>query len=511
MNNEEDFHLEQAKLRSEIRLKDGRGKPIDILANYIHNAGDPDAAESEMANMQEPYAIFAGLSIEDVEDLFEDIKVYKQMEQDSNPEFWEDMRKVAEYELERKTRFRSLANKKLPPAVRRALDIGITRQVEEQIVELLRKKTVDELERMQEGIKRKVVVESSVGGIDASYWERMVVESDAALAKARLRAMHQQYLEDKLLILREKAAAEAGGGAAGAEAGTGSGDEGSSDDEIFFDEEDLLAIEEGDTEGAAAAAAAEALQISIEPPMLPFGEKGVVGLLDPAADLMHLQKARRRVLIEARKKSFAAAARLRARNNRARSSSAAAASSGAGSLAGDTSEETHIHRGNFIERAFMRQYKKEKMSPDESEFAGEVKVRYTQSANAKMALWREKHKPRKPRYFNRVHTGFEWNRYNQTHYDGDNPPPKIVQGYKFNLFYPDLIHPDETPSFTVTPVPGEEGFAILKFSAGPPYEDIAFKIVDRKWEYGHRGGFRSEFRNNVLQVWFHFQRERYRR
>merc|ERR1712039_452075 len=23
------------------------------------------------------------------------------------------------------------------------------------------------------------------------------------------------------------------------------------------------------------------------------------------------------------------------------------------------------------------------------------------------------------------------------HYDHDNPPPKIVQGYKFNIFYPD--------------------------------------------------------------------------
>lgn len=29
--------------------------------------------------------------------------------------------------------------------------------------------------------------------------------------------------------------------------------------------------------------------------------------------------------------------------------------------------------------------------------------------------------------------GFEWNKYNQTHYDVDNPPPKIVQGYKFNV------------------------------------------------------------------------------
>jgi hypothetical protein len=29
--------------------------------------------------------------------------------------------------------------------------------------------------------------------------------------------------------------------------------------------------------------------------------------------------------------------------------------------------------------------------------------------------------------------GFEWNKYNQTHYDVDNPPPKIVQGYRFNV------------------------------------------------------------------------------
>ena len=29
--------------------------------------------------------------------------------------------------------------------------------------------------------------------------------------------------------------------------------------------------------------------------------------------------------------------------------------------------------------------------------------------------------------------GYEWNKYNQTHYDSDNPPPKIVQGYKFNV------------------------------------------------------------------------------
>jgi hypothetical protein len=31
--------------------------------------------------------------------------------------------------------------------------------------------------------------------------------------------------------------------------------------------------------------------------------------------------------------------------------------------------------------------------------------------------WEDKFRARKPRFFNRVHTGFEWNKYNQTHYE----------------------------------------------------------------------------------------------
>lgn len=41
--------------------------------------------------------------------------------------------------------------------------------------------------------------------------------------------------------------------------------------------------------------------------------------------------------------------------------------------------------------------------------------------------------------------GFEWNKYNLTHYDKDNPPPKVIQGYKFNIFYPDLIDTKRIP------------------------------------------------------------------
>lgn len=126
-------------------------------------------------------------------------------------------------------------------------------------------------------------------------------------------------------------------------------------------------------------------------------------------------------------------------------------------------------------------------------------------------LWSDKYRPRKPRYFNRVHTGFEWNKYNQTHYDMDNPPPKIVQGYKFNIFYPDLIDKSKTPQYELVPCSDNRDFALLKFTAGPPYEAIAFKIVNREWEYSYKRGFRCQFHNNIFQLWFHFKRYRYRR
>jgi len=48
-----------------------------------------------------------------------------------------------------------------------------------------------------------------------------------------------------------------------------------------------------------------------------------------------------------------------------------------------------------------------------------------------------------------VHTGYEWNKYNQTHYDHDNPPPKIVQGYKFNIFYPDLVDKSKAQTYNI--------------------------------------------------------------
>ena len=138
---------------------------------------------------------------------------------------------------------------------------------------------------------------------------------------------------------------------------------------------------------------------------------------------------------------------------------------------------------------------------DEEIFTGEEEV-----STLSKSQWAIKYRPRKPRYFNRVQMGYEWNKYNQTHYDHDNPPPKVVQGYKFNVFYPDLIDKTKAPTFRIerengrkrgqsfAPA-GEEDTCLIRFMSGPPYEDLAFRIVDKEWDYSAKRerGFRSSF------------------
>jgi Cactus-binding C-terminus of cactin protein/Conserved mid region of cactin len=140
------------------------------------------------------------------------------------------------------------------------------------------------------------------------------------------------------------------------------------------------------------------------------------------------------------------------------------------------------------------------------------------------ALWSGKYRPRKPRYFNRVQMGYEWNKYNQTHYDHDNPPPKVVQGYKFNIFYPDLIDKTKAPTYKIereggrkkgqsfAPA-GEEDTCLLRFISGPPYEDVAFRIVDKEWDFSAKRerGFRSSFDKGILQLHFQFKKVFYRK
>jgi hypothetical protein len=177
-------------------------------------------------------------------------------------------------------------------------------------------------------------------------------------------------------------------------------------------------------------------------------------------------------------------------------------------MSSDADGVSHEGPVDLNEEELVRAEVSKGMLQNEERFADEVQV--TRRSSSEAYAWNDKYRPRKPKFFNRVHTGYDWNKYNRTHYDHDNPPPKTVQGYKFNIFYPDLIDRTIAPTFAVSRTDNPE-VCILTFKAGPPYDDLAFKIVNRPWEHSHRRGFRCTFERGTLHLWFNFRRYRYRR
>uniref|UniRef100_A0A1A7Y0H2 Splicing factor Cactin n=2 Tax=Iconisemion striatum TaxID=60296 RepID=A0A1A7Y0H2_9TELE len=494
---EDNFHLQQAKLRSKIRIRDGRAKPIDLLAKYI-SAEDDDLA----VEMHEPYTFLNGLTVTDMDDLVEDIKVYMELEQGKNVDFWRDMTTITEDEI---GKLRKLEASGKGPGDRRE---GINTAVSTDVQSVFKGKTYSQLQALHLNIESKIRAGGS--NLDIGYWESLLQQVRVYMARARLRERHQDVLRQKLFKLkqeqgveseplfpiikedprseedeertaRDHTADERGTSAASSRknkareteeeeeprpstsaAGNqdedgGEKSEGKDDEEkgeaveAVLTEEDLIQQSQADYDSG-----------RYSPTLLTTSELPLDShTITPEEDTHRLQLARRQLQVT-----------------------------------GDANESA--------EDAFVRRAK-EGMGNDEAQFSVEIPV------SGKMYLWADKYRPRKPRFFNRVHTGFEWNKYNQTHYDFDNPPPKIVQGYKFNIFYPDLIDKRSTPQYFLEPCPDNKDFGNLRFHAGPPYEDIAFKIVNREWEYSHRHGFRCQFANGIFQLWFHFKRYRYRR
>ncbi len=62
------FHLDMARQRAEQRLREGRAKPIDVLAANLFLSAEFDPSVSA------PYAVFEGLQLGDVRDLADDVR-----------------------------------------------------------------------------------------------------------------------------------------------------------------------------------------------------------------------------------------------------------------------------------------------------------------------------------------------------------------------------------------------------------------------------------------------------
>lgn len=401
---EEEFHLQQQRQRSAIRLVEGREKPIDVLAKNLLMFGLTEEERENRAavkyqekynalneletlevEFQKPQDLLKDLKLEELKELCEDIDTFRRLEKEGGSSgrkstvirFWENLSFVVEDEVQ-------------------YLKDGGAQGQHASTIEDIRKlfdgKSQPELKQMNVDVEHQVRKKAHAAAFDSSlekdteYWKTVREQLNVHMAKMELSELHNKMLVRQIERLEEKKAELDAAKARGETT-----------------EED----NEEQTEG--------------EKSMVPKGVDPNLGNLEEELGL---------------------------------------------------TDEINLNNANYS--------------------------------------WQDKFRPRKPRYFHRVKSGYDWNAYNKTHYDHDNPPPKIVQGYRFNVFYPDLIDKTKNPQFFLEKADANE-YCIIRFSAGPPYEDIAFKIINREWNRSRKHGFRSTFERGVLTLYFNFATHWYRR
>ncbi|KAF8111718.1 hypothetical protein N665_0073s0074 [Sinapis alba] len=463
---EEEFHFDQSKVRSEIRLREGRLKPIDVLCKHLDGSDDMDI------ELSEPYMVFKGLTVKDMEELRDDIKMYLDLDRatPTRVQYWEALIVVCDWELAEARKRDALDRARIrgeePPAELLAQERGLHAGVEADVRKLLDGKTHSELVELQLDIESQL---RSGSAKVVEYWEAVLKRLDIYKAKACLKEIHAEMLRRHLHRLEQRSEdVEVNHRLSPVVEGNEEeiNDTNLSDAEEAFSPEPIAEEEEEAdvTEEAAGSFS----------PELMYGDDREEAI-DPEEDKKLLELKRMVVLVKQKKRI----------------------------------KEAMVSKPAPVEDnlEFKAMKAMGAMEEGDAVFGSNAEV----NLDSEVYWWHDKYRPRKPKYFNRVHTGYEWNKYNQTHYDHDNPPPKIVQGYKFNIFYPDLVDKIKAPIYTIEKDGTSSETCMIRFHAGPPYEDIAFRIVNKEWEYSHKKGFKCTFERGILHLYFNFKRHRYRR
>ncbi|KAG9258197.1 mid region of cactin-domain-containing protein [Emericellopsis atlantica] len=420
---EDKFVLKQSKTKADIRVREGRAKPIDYLAfslKFIDPERDilDDEDQDLDIELPSPSEIVQDLTAAQLKELQSDIASYHVLETNAkNREYWQALQ--------------SLCDKQMAKLSPEKNEERVVSSVADDIDKILAPKTYEQLETLEGQIKAKL---QSTDDIDTDYWEQLLRSLAVWKSKATLNKVFAAVTEARAERLKKRGA---------------------------------VLPSAPRTSGSTSTPANNPKEV----------DSGAVQAPTPKQD------------------------RAQAPPGTSRFSQ---------SETGDFSQTTNALYDREVARG---------VEEGEEVFTAEEAV-----PTGAQPQWADKYRPRKPRYFNRVQMGYEWNKYNQTHYDQDNPPPKVVQGYKFNIFYPELIDKTKAPTFKIIrehgrrrgesfAAAGEEDTCLIRFIAGPPYEDIAFRIVDREWDYSAKRdrGFKSSFDKGILQLHFQFKKIFYRK
>lgn len=476
---EEEFHRHNAALRTQLRIAEGREKCIDVLAKnralfkklvagptpeeleehpeWDGAALDPNLDAAKDIELTEPHRMFTSgeLPWRDLEFLAKDIEEHVQLGEKQDEAYWNACAQLCRAAIVRQKtaafapgaaaaaarQFQGRFQQPPPVPARPAPSAGGS--VKDDIALLLRGKTLMELESLERDVglllsgspQASAALRALSEGLDHSYWESVLKELQQFKHIAYLREFHVELLRSRLrdlqrYVLAEEARDKERRAAARAERiAAAGGDPSAVDGDLRQDETEGAGLYDGEDEA----------ELNFEPALIPHdqfeGGEGDDGreddgsfspvlvpddeeepsaaaaaaatapkpsAIDADTDAAQLAEARR-LVAEQKQREMEERAKMAAGSAvsaptalvPAGAAAAAAAGGGAANAAGDAAYRREAGRG--VE-------------------ADEVQLRSEFTLPSQTYWFADKYRPRKPRFFNRVKTGFEWNKYNGTHY-----------------------------------------------------------------------------------------------
>ena len=192
---EEDFLLNQTRVRSKIRLTENRQQPIDSIAKNIlliestAAAQQSDSLESTLSNLdvelRDPVNLVEGLDSEQLDQLSKDVEAYLQFEinkKGTYQSFWSSLKIIVTSEKKKYDNSERIVHK----------------SVSVDVEKLFKGKNEEELNHIQQDIQ-KTIKEGKRG--DITYWEQMAQEVTLQRSKANVARIHRELLQKQLALL----------------------------------------------------------------------------------------------------------------------------------------------------------------------------------------------------------------------------------------------------------------------------------------------------------------------
>ena len=483
---EEQFHLDQAKARAEIRLREGRGRPIDLLSRNLH--ADPrdeeDGPGPRFDHSVRPLEMFENLTLGEMEELRSDLDAYLDLDAE-DPEkrrFWAALKTVADEETADARRREELERLRV-----RGVDDGHHRSysgvqaysngdggalhasVEADVRGMLEGKSSAELESLEGEIERAA---TAPGATETEYWTAVLrrvrvhkARTTVAEADARMRAAHERREVPPPPQQRRRKSS----GPSGAEEAS--------------DDEDLLGADFGramgdasgpgderDPEGTARAARAtdarhspRALALALPGRVHP-GRKPDRAWSPAPADLA-FSPTPNRSAVDAR---GADAARAAPETARRRSSVGSRASRGRGGGAEGRPRRVRAFKDRDARNRRRRRggWRRPGAEEEEEEAAAELararaaaermmgdgggaEVAFAGEAPLEQGVWWHDNAARGSRSTSTRAHGVRLEQVQPDALRPRQPAAADGAGYKFNVFYPDLIDKTKAPSYTI--------------------------------------------------------------